>query len=86
MPASCQLKATAPVADSSGSSTNGGTAACRGSKTTPSTVCVPKVNCCLVMKNSHANLTPAPDKEADAEAEADAKAETETVTNCASKL
>lgn len=84
MPASCQLKATAPVADSSGSSTNGGTAACRGSKTTPSTVCVAKVNCCLVMKNSHANLTPAPDKKA--EAEADAKAETETVTNCASKL
>lgn len=86
MPASCQLKATAPVADSSGSSTNGGTAACRGSKTTPSTVCVAKVNCCLVMKNSHANLTPAPDKEAEAEAEANAKAETETVTNCASKL
>lgn len=86
MPASCQLKATAPVADSSGSSTNGGTAACRGSKTTPSTVCVGKVNCCLVMKNSHANLTPAPDKEAEAEANAKAETETETVTNCASKL
>lgn len=38
MPASCQLKATAPVADSS-SSRNGGTVVCRGSKTTPSTVC-----------------------------------------------
>lgn len=45
-------------------------------------LCVAKVNCCLVMKNSHANLTPAPDKEAEAKAETEA----ETVTNCASKL
>lgn len=39
MPASCQLKATAPVADSSSGGSNGGAAASRGSKTTPSTVC-----------------------------------------------
>jgi len=61
MPPSCQLKATAPVADSV-------------PKTTPSIVA--KVNCCLVMKNSHANLTPAPLNDRDNNRET----ETETAT------